>query len=239
MQDVDSLIAPLATARSREQVFETLAAHIARFGFDWFTYEMLVPPGTDEPFYNTTYPADWMARYIERRHGRSDILLSYMTRMVRPFLWHEAYQRVQLTDAQVSVFKEAGEFGLRSGAVVPLNGPGRVKAYLAVASPLSRVQFERLFEPCRHQLHLLATYAHERFLAINEAEAPPMSGLSPREGEVLTWAALGFSAHEIADELTISAHTVKDHIDNAKMKLEARDKTHAVAIALSRGLIRL
>ena len=63
--------------------------------------------------------------------------------------------------------------------------------------------------------------------------------LAVKQAKGLTWAALGFSAHEIADELTISAHTVKDHIDNAKMKLEARDKTHAVAIALSRGLIRL
>ena len=62
---------------------------------------------------------------------------------------------------------------------------------------------------------------------------------SPRELEVLSLAAAGNSNKEIAAELGISEQTVKHHMGNLLVKLEARDRTHAVTEALKRGLISL
>ena len=63
--------------------------------------------------------------------------------------------------------------------------------------------------------------------------------LSPREIEVLTWVARGKSAREIGRLLAISKRTADEHAGAAVRKLGARNRTHAVAIALSRGLIGL
>lgn len=65
------------------------------------------------------------------------------------------------------------------------------------------------------------------------------SVLSPRELEVLTLSAHGKTYAVIAHMLSISEDAVKDHLDRIRRKLNATNKTNSVAIAVSRGLIRL
>ena len=63
--------------------------------------------------------------------------------------------------------------------------------------------------------------------------------LSRREIEVLERIAAGNRNVDIAGMLFISEETVKGHVKHIMEKLEARDRTQAVAIALRRGIIRL
>lgn len=63
--------------------------------------------------------------------------------------------------------------------------------------------------------------------------------LSPRETEVLKWTACGKTSGEISDLLSITEDTVNAHIKNACLKLDASNKTHATAIALMHGVIRI
>jgi DNA-binding NarL/FixJ family response regulator len=63
--------------------------------------------------------------------------------------------------------------------------------------------------------------------------------LSQREIEVLRGVARGRSNKIIAAELSITEHTVKNHLKNILSKLDADDRTHAVTIALKRGYIDL
>jgi len=72
-------------------------------------------------------------------------------------------------------------------------------------------------------------------LAQNMGRGP----VSPREVEVLQFAAGGRSNREIAAALDISEETVKAHMKNVLAKLDANDRTHAVTIALRRGIISL
>jgi DNA-binding NarL/FixJ family response regulator len=60
--------------------------------------------------------------------------------------------------------------------------------------------------------------------------------LTSREVEVLRRVAAGESNKRIARELDISESTVKAHIRSILPKLEATDRTHAVTIALKRGI---
>jgi DNA-binding NarL/FixJ family response regulator len=66
-------------------------------------------------------------------------------------------------------------------------------------------------------------------------EAP--TRLSDREAEVLQRVAYGASTREVAEDLGISAHTVKTHMDRIFDKLEANDRAQAVAIAVRSGYI--
>lgn len=63
--------------------------------------------------------------------------------------------------------------------------------------------------------------------------------LSNREKEILQWLMNGKSTWDISPILGISERTIKFHIDNIMKKLDAVNRTHAVAIALNTGLIEI
>jgi DNA-binding NarL/FixJ family response regulator len=63
--------------------------------------------------------------------------------------------------------------------------------------------------------------------------------LTGREVEVLRKVAQGNRNRDIAAQLFIAEETVKVHLKHIMDKLGARDRTHAVAIALRRGIIQL
>ena len=63
--------------------------------------------------------------------------------------------------------------------------------------------------------------------------------LSPRELQVLQLICDGCKNKQIADQLAISESTVNFHIKNIVDKLGANDRTHAVTIAVRRGLLPL
>lgn len=71
-------------------------------------------------------------------------------------------------------------------------------------------------------------------LRSNEAE-----NLTPRELDVVGLAATGCTNRQIAHALHIGEATVKSHLVHIYRKLDVDDRTHAVTIALQRGLIRL
>lgn len=63
--------------------------------------------------------------------------------------------------------------------------------------------------------------------------------LTDREMEVLRLIRDGFRNKQIADELSIAETTVNYHIKNLVDKLQANDRTHAVTIAIRRGLLQV
>jgi len=63
--------------------------------------------------------------------------------------------------------------------------------------------------------------------------------LTAREIEVLRLIAGGKANKMVADDLGITEETVKGHVKNILSKLGASDRTHAVTIAVKRGIINL
>jgi DNA-binding NarL/FixJ family response regulator len=71
------------------------------------------------------------------------------------------------------------------------------------------------------------------------AENMGKEDLSPRELEVLELIREGNKNKQIAEQLSIAETTVNFHIKNIVDKLQANDRTHAVTIALRRGLLQI
>jgi len=71
------------------------------------------------------------------------------------------------------------------------------------------------------------------------AEHYGADALSEREVEVLKQVAAGNTNKIVAAHLSISEETVKGHLKAILAKLGANDRTHAVTIALKRGIISL
>lgn len=63
--------------------------------------------------------------------------------------------------------------------------------------------------------------------------------LSDREREIVKLLVLGEANKEIASVLGITEQTVKSHVKNILAKLQVRDRTEAVTVALRRGIVHL
>ena len=88
---------------------------------------------------------------------------------------------------------------------------------------------------------IIAKKVLERF-GTNPQASPsgmPREELTHRELQVLQLAADGLANKEIADELVISAKTVKNHIANIFSKLQVNDRTQAILYGLRKGLITM
>lgn len=76
-------------------------------------------------------------------------------------------------------------------------------------------------------------------IAAKLAERVGHSALSRRELEVLRFVAKGLTNKEIGSILFISDKTARNHVISLMAKLEAKDRTEAVTIAIRKGLIRI
>ena len=72
---------------------------------------------------------------------------------------------------------------------------------------------------------------------VEEAESAPR--LTDREREVLTLLALGDSNKVIAEKLHLSPETVRAHTRSARLRLGAKSRSHAIALALKSGQLAL
>jgi DNA-binding NarL/FixJ family response regulator len=76
-------------------------------------------------------------------------------------------------------------------------------------------------------------------IAVRLAEHLADDDLTIRELDVLRLIRDGYRNKQIADQLTIAETTVNFHIKNLVSKLRANDRTHAVTIAIRRGLLQI
>ncbi len=76
-------------------------------------------------------------------------------------------------------------------------------------------------------------------VAMRLAEHVGEESLTPKELAILELIRDGHRNKQIADELAIAETTVNFHIKNLVDKLQANDRTHAVTIALRRGILHI
>ena len=70
-----------------------------------------------------------------------------------------------------------------------------------------------------------------------QSQIEVMTSVCHTPDEALTQLSLGQSRAAVADSLQISENTLRAYIDSARHKLGALNVTHAVALALARGII--
>ncbi len=85
--------------------------------------------------------------------------------------------------------------------------------------------------------------AGERFISTEIEkllkENPPIPKLTPRQLEILSYMAKGLTNRDISDMLHIQQDTVEEHVNIILAKLDAANRTEAVAVALRKQLLRI
>ena len=87
-------------------------------------------------------------------------------------------------------------------------------------------------------MQVIAHYFHNKILKANSINYPKIS-LTPRQLEVLRWAANGKSIKDTGDIMSLSHHTVQTYLETARARLQALNTVHAVGRAIQLGLIDL
>lgn len=194
-------------------------------------------PDTTGPYAVTTYPAAWVDHYVDSDYFALDPVVGTGLNRVLPFDWQSA--RTPSCRKIRDFFGEAAEFGVaRQGLSLPIRGTDNECALLSINSDLPHKDWTHITTACVGELFL---FAHRVHLAVRQWRGvkphPARGTLSPRERDVLAWAAEGKTNWETAQILNLSEPTVAFYVRKAMAKLCSANKTHAVALALRNNLL--
>jgi LuxR family quorum sensing-dependent transcriptional regulator len=228
-----AFIDEVAQLREAEGVVSAMERVFAGFGFDNLLLTGLPEAHFDEgAILGSRWPAEFTALYIREQYNRVDPLARLCRRSAFPFVWSaEDYFRDPNPRSR-ELMQRAADFGLTAGFIVPIHGSD---GYEAAVSVIGRAL--ELSRRNKAAIHLMALYGFERVCSLRAPPRDVRPHLSPREREVLAWAAQGKSAWEIGEILHIAKRTVDEHAQHAFHKLGAANRTQAVAIALRDHLI--
>lgn len=120
----------------------------------------------------------------------------------------------------------AQDFGFRSGVGIPirLEGTGRFGGFNLGCS-LERDTFERDIMPIVPDLRFLSFVTHRRLTDLDPfVPHEILDVLTPREREIAQLVARGMSRKKCAHELSLSPHTLNDHLKSVYRKLEVHNR---------------
>jgi DNA-binding CsgD family transcriptional regulator len=124
------------------------------------------------------------------------------------------------------------------GWSVPIWGPAGEFAVFTINDTASDSDWDVFVGAWAKNILLISHLVHQQATRILKSEVePPTVELSPREKEALVQLSLGQSRAAVADALHISENTLRAYIDSARHKLGAMNVTHAVALAVAKGII--
>ena len=203
-----------------------------------------------------TSGTDWESDYIRNDFVHHDPMVSLARRINTPFTWGDVAIPTggQKKSKSEKLMDASQDHGFREGLVVPLHFRdqlGRLVSCLTVFFWKDRPKdFRAMLPEHKHELNLVLLYwiqkvvdivakEHRGKVTVMEAyldrDEPVL--LTPRERDILSWSARGKTYLDIAQILSISVETVKSHAKTGIQKVDASNRTHAVARALMLGLI--
>ncbi|MFO1121070.1 MAG: autoinducer binding domain-containing protein [Hyphomicrobiales bacterium] len=184
----------------------------------------------------STYDQEYMRIYMREYSPLKDPAFDVCFRRLLPLDWGEMRE----TDEQAQVIHQVAEqFGIgRHGISFPIRDPGFGDAMFSVNFECDDRQWQSLRNDLVNGFHLFAHFYHLRMKdLISHRPVSAEFDLSPREREVLAWAADGKTAWETAQLLGVSERAIRLYTENAMNKLRAKTKTQAVAIAVKNEII--
>jgi DNA-binding CsgD family transcriptional regulator len=185
-----------------------------------------------------TYGPDWVARYLERDYARLDPVVQGCFRRFHPVNWKDLDWSARPARAFLG---EALEHGVgNQGISVPIRGPAGQFALFTVNHRATDPSWAVQSQAQQHDLILIAHYVNQKALEIGRGrDEVALAALSPRETDALTLLAMGYSRARAAESLAISEHTFRAYVESARLKLGASNTIHAVARALTQGMLVL
>ncbi len=183
-----------------------------------------------------TYSREWCIKYVVEDYIRVDPVVIGCFQRFHPVDW----KRLDWSSKAARAFQaDSLAHGVgNQGFSVPIRGPAGQFALFSVSTDCDDATWAAFTLKQQRDLILIGHYFNQKALELAGKRAPePTKSLSPRETDALTFLAMGYGRGQVADMLSISEHTLRAYIESARFKLGALNTVHAVARAVSEGLI--
>ena len=234
MRQLEQLIERLERATTLDDLQREAEALRDLLGIDHVAYIWVGSAG--DHYGCGTYSLEWRQRYLDKQYLRVDPVVTGSYNRFHPVDWRE----LDWSTKGARAFREdAMAHGLGSqGLSIPIRGPSGQFALFAVNHTCDDDEWEAFIQENRRDIILVAHLFNQKALEF-EGERLPEAGrtLSPREIDAMTNLAIGHSRAQAAEKMGISESTLRVYIESARYKLGALNTTHAVARAMTEGLI--
>ncbi|APE44314.1 LuxR family transcriptional regulator [Sulfitobacter alexandrii] len=233
-RQMDSILEALECADTLDGLQSATEALRDLMGIDHVIYHWV--DSTGEQYACGTYSRAWQERYLEQNYLRIDPVVIGCYNRFHPVDW----KRLDWSSKASRAFMaEAIEYGIgNQGLSIPLRGPNGQFALFTVNHTSPDKEWAAFIDDHRRALILMAYFLNDKAIELQPTRlSETIQPLSPRELDAMTLLAAGHSRARVAAQLQISEHTLRVYIESARFKLGALNTTHAVARALSRGLI--
>ncbi|MEP2717146.1 autoinducer binding domain-containing protein [Pseudophaeobacter sp.] len=189
-----------------------------------------------DPYCFGTYSEAWTRQYQDKHYARIDPVVIGCYQRFDPVDWRHLDRSIKPTHG---FFQDAQEHGVGSqGYSVPIRGPNGQFALFSVSHTCDDAAWDKFIRDNSRDLILLGHFLNQKALEFEPDRAPEQAQrLSPRELDALNLLGIGYSRAQVAKTLSISEHTLRVYIESARSKLGALNTTHAIARAVSNGLI--
>ena len=189
----------------------------------------------ENPYVKTTYPVEWVGQYLLKNYINVDPVAIAGYTIDTPTLWSD----LDWSSPEALEFrKDADRYDIPyNGLLVPISDKHQRKAIVNFASNVSNAEWSEILSDYKKALIETAGIIHE--LAIQDlfGDSDDIPTLTRRELQCLHFAALGMDAGEIAEQLLLSDHTVRDYCKSARLKLNCSNLAQAVHKATKLRLI--
>lgn len=232
--NLDQVLEELDATSELDELQGIIEALRDTFNVDHMVYHWVDSAG--DQYGCGTYSDEWRARWVAQNYQRIDPVIIGCFQRFHPVDW----KRLDWSSKAAREFLvEAQEYGLgNQGFSIPIRGPNGQFALFSVNHSCDDETWSRFTEEHSRDLILIAHFFNRKALEFEPNRQPESSrALSPREVDAMTLLAIGYSRAQTAQALSISEHTLRVYIESARFKLGALNTTHAVARAMSRGLI--
>lgn len=247
---LEAFLSSLNGSESAHETWDTTLRFLKSMGFDLVMYGYAALDAAGAPAEVETlsnFPSAYQQRYRQQQYYRVDPVVHHCIGSLFPLrvgrdsihLWPDRGR--WLTPEQRRIVNEAAECGMTVGVVVPLRSPGRYPlAGMSLSNSMKSGEFGRFWSSWGQTAQLAAIHAHTRLQVQLQADGGqgPSVVLSPQERECLLWVARGMSSKGAALRLGLSPKTVDFHVARAMEKLGGATRSHAVARALTLGLLQ-
>lgn len=233
-------------ARTGVSIVPAMTEAVRDLGFDSFMYALATEPRNDRATTAhvwTTLPDAWVDEYDRNGYIDDDPRLALARRRTTPLIWDAATLDVSARGRHF--LDRAAAYGIRSGVMVTFNDASGARIVAGFHSPISPVDAARraAIMDCQGSLMMMSAEFHDHMVvpAFAGTLYPVWRGPEPtdRELQCLELAARGMTSADIGIKLGITARTVYFHFSNLMLKLGVLNRQEAVALGLTRGLIKL
>lgn len=236
MKDISDVIEAVNGAATTSDAFCAFASYPMAHGYERVAYSLI----TDHPSLSlpkqhglaTSYPDDWMKYYDEQKYFSLDPVVHGVIHSRVPFFWSDLKATATIPESSFKVLQQGHDSGLKDGLAIPLFGYSGEVVGLGLARKEADKgrDYQFLANVC-----LLSTFFHEKFRSL--LTQPILVKITPKERDIISWAAEGKTDEEIAIILGLSANTVRWYWKNIFVKLDTKGRLYTITKAIALGLV--